>query len=343
MHPETTPRASATAVAVVIPSYKVNAHILGLIAAIGPEVGRVYVVDDCCPTGSGKLVQESCGDPRVRVLFNEVNLGVGGAVMHGYRQAVADGAEVIVKLDGDGQMDPAMIPRLVAPILAQRADYTKGNRFYELTRIGQMPALRLFGNAVLSFMTKLSTGYWNVFDPTNGYTAISARLAAHLPLDKISRRYFFETDLLFRLSILRAVVVDIPMHARYADEESNLKISRILFEFLAKHVRNFGKRLFYNYFLRDMSVASLELLAGCLLLAFGLAFGVWHWLQSMAAAVQTPFGTIMFAVLPILVGMQFILAFLAYDIASVPRRPVGPDLPPAAARDLDATLPGGSP
>jgi glycosyltransferase involved in cell wall biosynthesis len=317
----------APRIAAVIPCFKVTQHILGVIAGLGPEVGRIYIVDDKCPEGSGQLVQRECRDPRVHVLFNEHNQGVGGAVMAGYRQAIDDGADILVKVDGDGQMDPAMIQPLVAPIVAGHADYTKGNRFYELSRIGEMPAVRVFGNSVLSFMAKLSTGYWSLFDPANGFTAIEARVAKLLPMDKISRRYFFETDMLFRLGTVRAVVVDIPMHARYGDETSNLKIGKILPEFLAKHARNLCKRVFYNYFLRDMSVASLELVAGLGLLGFGTVFGAWHWWSSMQANTTTPVGTIMFAVLPILVGLQFLLAFLAYDIASVPRQPVAGRLP----------------
>ncbi len=151
-----------------------------------------------------------------------------------------------MKIDGDGQMDPSLIPVFVFPIAAGEADYAKGNRFFDLETIRIMPKVRLFGNAVLSFMCKLSSGYWNLFDPTNGYTAIHADVARRLPFDKISRRYFFETDMLFRLNTLRAVVVDVPMEAKYGNEESNLKISRIVGEFFAKHVRNFLKRIFYN-------------------------------------------------------------------------------------------------
>lgn len=321
-------------IAVVIPCYRVVRHILGVINDIGPEVERIYVVDDCCPDGSGSFVESKSRDPRVRVLRNEVNQGVGGAVMHGYREAVAEGIDVIVKMDGDGQMDARMLTRLVRPIIDGRADYTKGNRFYDLARIGRMPPLRLFGNSVLSFMAKFSTGYWGIFDPANGYTAIASRVAAHLPLDKVSRRYFFETDILFRLNTLRAVVMDMPMHAIYGDETSHIRISRILPEFLAKHARNFVKRIFYNYFLRDMSLASLELLLGGGLLIFGVGFGVYNWVLALHEGTPTALGIIMFAALPILVGLQLLLAFLAYDIASVPRKAIAQDLPDPTSNDI---------
>jgi len=311
-------------IAVVIPSFRVREHVLGVIATIGPQVDRIYVVDDACPDGSGDHVEAQCHDPRVRVVRHAQNRGVGGAVLTGYRQALADGAQVIVKVDGDGQMDPALIPAFVAPILRGEADYTKGNRFYDLSQIGRMPVIRIFGNAVLSFMAKLSTGYWDLFDPTNGFTAIHAEAARLLPPDRISERYFFETDMLFRLNTFRAVVVDIPMDARYGSEVSNLRISRILTEFLFKHVRNFGKRIFYNYFLRDLSVASLELLFGLGMMIFGTGYGLFHWQQSLLAGTTTPAGTVMLAALPALIGLQLLLAFVGYDIASVPRRALWP-------------------
>lgn len=319
---------SEVSVAVVIPSYKVRAQIVDVIAAIPPYCERIYVVDDCCPQQSGSYVSENIRDPRVRVIRNEVNLGVGGAVMAGYQAAIADGAKIIVKVDGDGQMDPALISRFIAPILEGRADYTKGNRFYDLSNITRMPPVRLFGNAVLSFMSKFSTGYWDVFDPTNGFTAIHADVARHLPFHKISQRYFFETDMLFRLNTLRAVVVDVPMDAVYGDEKSNLKIRRILFEFLGKHVRNFHKRIFYNYFLRDFSAASLELLAGLVLLLFGLTYGLGSWIEASEAEATSAPGTVMLAALPILLAVQLLLAFLSHDIQSAPRTAVHRLLPP---------------
>lgn len=307
-------------VAVIIPAYKVRAFVLDVIAAIQPEVARIFVVDDHCPDGSGRHVVEHCRDPRVQVIFHEKNQGVGGAVMTGYRAALDAGMHIFVKIDGDGQMDPALIQSFVTPIALGYADYTKGNRFYDLENIGRMPKMRIFGNAVLSFMTKLSTGYWDLFDPTNGYTAIHREAAKALPMHRISRRYFFETDMLFRLGTVRAKVMDVPMEAVYGEEVSNLKISKILGEFLGKHLVNMHKRIFYNYFLRGMSVASFELLLGTIILLFGALFGAYHWIYSARHGISTPIGTIMISALSILCGLQLLLAFLNFDFASVPRR-----------------------
>ncbi|WP_339728437.1 glycosyltransferase [uncultured Gimesia sp.] len=315
-------KAANDCIAVVIPCYKVHQQILDVISKIGSECSLIYVVDDCCPEHTGKLVESTVTDERVHVIYHAENEGVGGAVISGYRAAIANGADIIVKVDGDGQMDPRLIPSFVEPILSGEADYTKGNRFYLLEEIRAMPKIRLWGNSILSFMSKVSTGYWNLFDPTNGYTAIHAEVARYLPFRKISKRYFFETDMLFRLNTSRAVVVDIPMHARYEDEESNLKISTVITEFFYKHLRNIIKRIFYNYYLRDLSLASFELVLGCCLFTFGFCFGIYSWLDSLALGTTTSAGTVMLAALPILMGLQFILAFLGYDISRVPSQSI---------------------
>lgn len=307
---------------VVVPCYRVRRHVIDVLAAIPASVTAIHVVDDACPDQTGLYVQANCSDPRVHVHFNEHNLGVGGAVLRGYAEALASGADIIVKIDGDGQMDPALISSFVAPILRGEADYTKGNRFFDLANIRRMPALRIFGNAVLSFMAKLSTGYWDIFDPTNGYTAIHSDVARRLPTSKISQRYFFESDMLFRLNTLRAVVIDIPMDARYDDEVSNLQISQVIGDFLFKHARNWCKRIFYNYFLRDLSVASLELVVGCGLMLAGSSYGAYNWIISARIDQETTAGTVMLAALPVIVGLQFLLGFLSYDIASTPRRAI---------------------
>ena len=317
------PIAPPDTVAVIIPCFRVRRHILGVLAGVGPEVNAIYVVDDACPEDSGGLVERECRDPRVTVVRRAVNGGVGAATLAGMRRAIDDGATILVKIDGDGQMDAGLIPVFADIVASGEADYAKGNRFYDPAGLKTMPPLRLLGNAVLSFMSKLSSGYWQTFDPTNGFFALHTEVARLLPFDKISPGYFFESDMLFRLNILNAKVVDVPLPAHYGVEKSGVRIARVILPFLGGHARNFAKRIVYNYFLRDFSVASLELVAGLALLAFGLTFGILHWGARETGATA---GTVMLAGLPVILGAQFLLAFIAHDVQSTPSVSLHPRL-----------------
>ena len=325
-------------IAVAIPCYKVTRHVLEVIQAIGPEVEAIYAVDDACPDGSGRFIEEHNRDPRVRVLYNPENRGVGGAIVTAYQAAMADGMDIVVKIDGDGQMDPALLPSFVRPLLQGRADYTKGNRFFRPESVQGMPPVRLFGNAMLSFLTKLSCGYWNVMDPTNGYTAVRTSVLAELPLDKLEQRYFFETDMLFRLNTVRAVVKDIPMDSVYANEESNLKVGRVLPEFLKKHISRLWRRYVYNYLVRDFNVGTLYSLSGVLLLLAGTAFGTWHWVSGNFNSHPATSGTVMLAALPVLIGIQSLIAFLHYDVSNVPTEPLSLSLDQSALPPNDLSV-----
>ena len=313
-------------IAVAIPCYKVTQHVMGVIAAIGPEVEVIYAVDDACPNHSGKFIEEHNTDPRVRVLYNPENQGVGGAIVTAYKAAIADKMDIVVKIDGDGQMNPALLPLFVKPLIRKQADYTKGNRFFRPESIQGMPPMRLFGNAVLSFLTKLSCGYWNSMDPTNGYTAVRTNVLEELPLDKLERRYFFETDMLFRLNTVRAVVKDVPMDSVYADEESNLKIGKILPEFLRKHLSRLGRRYVYNYLVRDFNVGTVYSLVGTLLVLGGGIFGLLRWISGNLHNQTASSGTVMLAALPIIIGIQCLIAFMHYDVSNVPTEPLSSTL-----------------
>lgn len=308
--------------AVVIPSYNVKDHILDVIGNIGPEIERIYVVDDCCPMHTGKYVSESCSDARVHVLFHEKNKGVGGAMKTGYLKALSDGFDIIVKIDGDGQMDPAFIPMLLNPIEKGEADYVKGNRFFYLASLRSMPRSRLFGNSMLSLVNKFVNGYWNVMDPTNGFTAIHRQALGMIEISKVSDGYFFESDMLFRLGIIRAVVQDVPMDARYENEPSGLRIGRILFEFPPRYLSRFFKRIFYNYFLRDFNVGTIQLLTGIVLFFLGISVGIYHWVMSVSYNIPATSGTVMLAALPTILGFQLLLSGLQYDIRNLPSRPL---------------------
>ena len=310
----------------VIPCFRVRDLVLSVIERVPPHVSSIHVIDDCCPEHTGLHVQSHCKDPRVRLVFHQENKGVGGATISGYRDALSVGARVIVKIDGDGQMDPAGLDRFVKPILLGRADYTKGNRFFDIELLRVMPRGRLFGNSILSLVNKVCSGYWNIADPTNGYTAIHADVLRLLPLEKLDERFFFESDVLFRLNVMRAVVADVPLEARYGDEVSNLSVARASFEFPGKYLARFFKRIFYSYFLRDFSPGTVALVTGTFLVAAGSAFGAWRWYLSGHTGQAATSGTVMLSALPVLLGFQLLISAINFDIANVPSVPLHPTL-----------------
>ena len=307
-------------ISVVIPCYKVKKHILDVIENIGGEVSRIYVVDDLCPQETGKHVLERCSDNRVRVIINKVNMGVGGATIVGYKIALQENSNVIVKMDGDGQMDGTRIGCLVRPILDGYADFTKGNRFFNIERLVSMPKLRLWGNAFLSLVNKSTSGYWNIMDPTNGYVAIHSNVLRLLPLDKLDNRYFFESDMLFRLGTIRAVVQDIPMESIYGEEVSNLNIKRICLEFPFKYINRLFKRIFYNYFLRDFNIGTMQLILGFLLLCSGVIYAAMKWYLSYSSGIPATSGVVMIAAIPILIGLHLLISAINYDVTNTPFR-----------------------
>jgi glycosyltransferase involved in cell wall biosynthesis len=290
-----------------------------------PWVEGIVCVDDGCPEDSGAFIEANVHDPRVVVVRLPANQGVGGATLAGYAEAERLGGRLLVKVDGDDQMDLSYVSQLVAPILLGEADYAKGNRFTSLSHLQQMPTVRVLGNAALSFAAKVSTGYWNIFDPTNGFTAIEAQVAKAVMGKRISRRFFFETDLLYHLGTLRAVVRDVPIPARYADEVSNLRVSGILGPFALKHVRNFVQRVLGQYFVRDFNVASLELVSGIFLLLFGAGYAA-HYLASRTPGQSASAGVVMAAALPVILGAQLLLQAVNFDVLNVPSRPIHPYL-----------------
>lgn len=305
-------------IAVVIPSYKVSKHILDVISDIPQFVKHIIIVDDKCPENSGKIAEGS-KDSRVIVCYNEVNQGVGGAVITGYKKALELGADIVVKIDGDGQMDTVYMQQLIQPLLDGKADYTKGNRFNDLKALHSMPKVRLFGNSGLSFLVKAASGYWNIMDPTNGYTAIGKKVLEELEFDTIAKRYFFESDMLINLNIENAVVMDVAIPAKYADEKSSLSVTKTLFGFPPKLFKGLCKRILYKYFIYDFNMLSVYLVMGIPMVSFGVFFGSYHWIVS-SEIVQTPVGTVMLSVLPIILGTQFLLQAIQIDMNNIPKK-----------------------
>jgi glycosyltransferase involved in cell wall biosynthesis len=312
-------------IGVVVPAFRAEATLRDVLLAIPPSVAHVFVVDDASPDQCGR-VAESLGDPRVRLIRHEANRGVGGAVKTGYRAALEAGCDVIVKMDADGQMDAAHLDELVRPLRLGHAGYAKGNRLRTLEAAREMPRRRLYGNLFLSLATKAVSGYWNLLDPTNGYTAIRADVLRRLDFARLQERYFFETSMLVELHPLRVPVRDVPMSARYQGEPSSLRLLPVSLEFGARLLRALLHRLRLEYLVLDFRPASGFALFGMLLAGFGGGFGAWHWYRSIVDQREASAGTVMLAALPFLLGVQFLVQAVVLDIAEVRDFPPLPPL-----------------
>jgi glycosyltransferase involved in cell wall biosynthesis len=308
-------------VAMVIPAYNVERNIKSVLHGVPSYIKHIIVVDDASPDSSADLVAATAKkDRRIFLIRHAENQGVGGAMVTGFRKAFELGAKIVVKLDGDGQMDPDYIPALITPLIEGKADYVKGNRFRDFHSLQQMPLPRRVGNLGLSFLTKAATGYWNIFDPTNGFFAARAEVLAQLPLDKIDRRYYFETSMLANLYLIGALVMDVPIPARYRNETSNLSIRRALFEFPFKLLGTLFRRILLKYYIYDFSMMSLYLFVSVPLLLFGGIFGSIKWVSYASRGIPAPTGTVMLPTLCVILGIQFLLSAIDIDMNSVPRK-----------------------
>ncbi len=308
-------------VGVIVPAYMAAGTIEKVLKGIPAWVDAIYVVDDASRDETAIRVR-ACSDPRVRLLAHDVNRGVGGAMVTGYRHALREGIDICVKMDADEQMDPIYLPGLIRPLVEGRADYTKGNRFQHMEALQRMPFLRKVGNAGLSFLLKATSGQWRIFDPTNGYTAIHRTALTALNLEKVHPRYFFESSMLILSGTIGAVVEDVPVPARYGGERSGLSVTRTLAEFPWQCLRYGFRRILWRYFVVDFNAVSLFLVSGIPLIVFGVAFGLYHWIDNYLKNTLTPTGTIMLAVLPLILGFQLLLQALVLDVQHGPQQPL---------------------
>lgn len=310
-------------VAVVVPAYQAGRQIPRTLAGIPAFVRTIVVVIDGATDDTARAVDDAARrDPRIVRVDHAANRGVGAAMRTGYRRALDEGAGIVAKMDADGQMDPAHLAALVLPVALGRADYAKGNRFLHAREIRAMPPLRLFGNAALSLLSKLSSGYWNLLDPTNGYTAVSREALTAVDLDQVDDGYFFESSMLTELSLARAVCADVAIPARYGDESSHLSVARSVVEFAAKHARAFARRIWLRHVVLDFSPVALLLAVGVPLGLFGFVFGMRHWAASSAAGVPATAGTVMVAAFTTAAGLFSVVQAMIYDVLSVPTVPL---------------------
>lgn len=306
-------------VAAVLPAYRTASSIRSVIERIPASVRHVIVVDDASPDSLSAVVS-SLGDPRVHLFSHDRTRGVGGAMKSGFARALEFGADVVVKLDTDGQMDPALIPAFVAPLVEGRADLAKGNRFADLSVVSAMPPLRRLGNLALSFLAKAASGYWSLFDPCNGYLAISSSLLRDIRGERLADGYFFEISLLCESYRAGGIVLDVDMRPRYGDEVSSLSPVRSLFEFSGHLLARTVRRIGFTYFLRDFTVVSVFISAGVPLLVFGVLWSAYHWYRSWATNVVASTGTVMIGTLAIILGFQLLLQAVVLDVENEPGR-----------------------
>ena len=331
-------------IAVILPAYNESDHIEAVLASMPGFVRSMIVVDDASTDDTPELVAGIAAfDSRVMLVRHDRNQGVGGALLSGYRKALELEADLVVKMDADGQMSPALLPLLLQPLIRGDADYTKGNRFHDFRALAKMPKLRRAGNMVLSFLTKCAVGYWNCFDPCNGYVAIRADALARLPFHRIARSWFFETSMLAELFLLGAVVRDVPMPACYANERSKLSIAGVLLEFPLRLVTCFSRRIFLKNFIHDFSMESVYLLSGIPMVLAGVLYGGLSWIQYAQAGVSAPTGTVVIPAMLITLGFQLLLAAVVEDVRSVPTEPlcrhaIRPSLRPCRRENQDESL-----
>ncbi|HKR66718.1 MAG TPA: glycosyltransferase family 2 protein [Thermoanaerobaculia bacterium] len=317
-------RRSDIQLAAVLPAYNVAKEIGAVLRGMPAMFTMIVVVNDGSADQTGAIAERYAElDRRIIVIHHETNRGVGGAVVTGFRTAIDAGADIVVKIDADGQMPLWLVPQLIQPLVSGEADYTKGNRFRDFKAVRAMPPLRRVGNVALSFLAKAATGYWRVFDPTNGFVAIRSDVLSQLPLHKIDATYFFEISMLSHLYLIGAVVREVPMPARYAGETSSLSIPRVLRQFPGRLLWSLARRLVLKNFVYDFNLASLHLIAGLPLLLTGVAFGAWNWFwYTVRLHAAAPTGTVVLPALMIMVGVQLLLSAAQYDLEAVPREPV---------------------
>ena len=303
-------------IAVVVPAHNEEAHIAKVIETMPPFVDHIFVVDDCSADATSERARE-VGDSRVEVIRHEQNTGVGGAILTGHRRGLAVGADVSVVMAGDAQMDPAYLGELLDPVVERGYGFSKANRFFSSDSYAGMPKYRIFGNVVLSFLTKVASGYWNLFDPQNGYTAVRTDVLKRLNLDRIAKTYEFENDLLINLNILNVRATDVPIPAVYGEEVSGIKLRRVVPAISSLLLKGFWKRITRKYVVPSFHPIALLLFTGLALVGWSVLFGLWVIWQTIGPD-QASTGTVLLSVAPFLVGIQLLINALTLDIQATP-------------------------
>ncbi len=303
-------------IAVVVPAHNEERLIAKTITTVPAFVDRVFVIDDAS-TDRTAAIAEEIADPRVTVIRHEKNTGVGGAILTGHRRVLEEGLDVSVVMAGDAQMDPDYLPALLDPIAHDGVLFTKANRFYARSSTAGMPKHRVFGNVVLSVMTKFASGYYHLFDPQNGYTALHREALARLDLDAIKADYSFENSLLIHLNVLRVRARDVPIPAVYGDEVSGMRLRRVVPMLLHTLIGGFWTRVWRKYVFPSFGPFALLFFSGLILSAIGFVAAVVITILAFNDVTASP-ATVMIAIAPLLAGIQLLISALNLDIADSP-------------------------
>ena len=306
-----------TRICVILPAHNEAEHVGDVIRALPAWVTAVVVVDDVSTDDTAAAV-EALGDSRVTLVRHVENTGVGGAMVSGYKAALELDSDILVKMDADGQMDTGDLPRLIRPLIDRHAEYAKGNRFYVINANRTMPRTRKLGSVILTFMTKMASGYWHVFDSQCGFTAVRTHLLKMIDLDAIAQDYFFENDMLIWLNTADARVVDVPIKTVYGDEVSDVRIGRVMWSFPPRLMRGWAFRVARKYLLMDFGAIGALGLLGTALTLFGGIYGGYRLIRANITGIPTSTGTVMFAVLPLIVGIQCLLQAFMMEVGSSP-------------------------
>lgn len=258
-------------VAAVVPCYKEERQIGKVIATMPDFIDHIVIIDDCSPDNTSAVVREwREKDPRVVLIRHEVNQGVGAAIASGYKWARDHGMDAAVVMAGDGQMDPVDLPVLLDPVVAEGVNYSKGNRLIWRGSFQLMPRRRFLGNSVLSFLTKIASGYWHVADSQTGYTVADKAVLAAIDWDKMYKRYGQPNDLLIRLNVESFRVRDVPVRPVYGvGEESGIRIRRVIFTISNVLLKGFLWRMWEKYIVRDFHPLVLFYFLGTMLMLLG--------------------------------------------------------------------------
>ena len=302
-------------VAVIVPAHDEETLVATTIGGIPQFVDRIYVVDDASRDGTAAAARAS-GDPRVEVIAHERNSGVGAAIVTGYRRALADGIEVACVMAADNQMDPADLVRIATPVARGEVDYAKANRLVSGEAWRVMPRSRYLGGAVLSFLTKIASGYWHVADSQSGFTAASRDILEQLDLERIYPRYGFPNDMLVHLNVWNARVRDVTARPVYGvGETSGIRYRRVVPRISWLLVKGFFWRMREKYVIRDFHPLVLFYALGFLMTLLGLGLGIAEVvLRIMGNAVSV--GTVVLVALLLIFGSQFTLFAMWFDMES---------------------------